>query len=210
MSDQPDVRAIWDKFDELIHEGDINRSLWDAAAIATPLELDGDLLVIGFAPGKMRDASYLTSGANRPLVMASLEEAVGRRVTLETIEGTDPEAWEREKARREMAIQQAQTAHESRLVKGAQIVWLDLYEEIGKTFGSARERRFPLSRARTLIKTLKLAVEAEEKARAEEPDNEELHTQQLNRTIDRIATFAELPGTMVAVEYLRAKRQTRQ
>lgn len=206
MRDQPDIRAIWDKFDELIHEGDINRSLWDAAAVATPLELDGDLLVIGFAPGKMRDASYLTSGANRPLVMASLEEAVGRRVTLETIEGTDPEAWEREKARREMAIQQAQTAHKSRLVKGAQIVWLDLYEEIGKVFGSARERRFPLSRARTLIKTLKLAAEAEEKARAEEPDNEELHTQQLNRTIDRIATFAELPGTMVAVEYLRAKQ----
>ena len=136
----------------------------------------------------------------------SLEEAVGRRVILETIEGTDPEAWEREKARREMAIQQAQTAHESRLVKGAQIVWLDLYEEIGKTFGSARERRFPLSRARTLIKTLKLAVEAEEKARAEEPDNEELHPQQLNRTIDRIATFAELPGTMVGVDYLRAQQ----
>ena len=210
MSDQPDVRAIWDKFTELIHEGDINRSLWDAAALAAPLELDGDLLVLGFEPGKMRDASYLTSGANRPLVMASLEAAVGRRVNLETIEGPDPEAWKREKIRRETAAQQAQRTHESRQVKGAQIVWLDLHEEIGKVFGTARERRFPLSRARTLIKALKVMVEAEEKARAEEPDNDELHTQQINRTIDRIATFAELPGTLGAVAYLRAKRQIRQ
>ncbi len=209
MSDQPDLGAIWAKFDELLHEGDINRSLWDAARIAIPLALEDDLLVVGFEPGKMRDASYLTSGANRPLVMASLEAAVGRRVNLETIEGNDPDAWQREKARRELAIEMAQNTHEGRQVKGSQIVWLNLSEKISEVFGSARERRFPLSRARTLIKALKMTVETEEKARAEEPDNDELHTQQLNRTIDRIATFAELPSTMVAVEYLRA-RQTRQ
>lgn len=206
MSDQPDLGAIWAKFDELLHEGEINRSLWDAARIATPLALEEDLLVVGFEPGKMRDASYLTSGANRPLVMASLEAAVGRRVNLETIEGNDPDAWEREKARRELAIEMAQNTREGRQVKGSQIVWLNLSEEISEVFGSARERRFPLSRARTLVKTLKMTVEAEDKARAEEPDNDEAHNLQLNRTMDRIATLSELPSTMVAVEYLRARQ----
>lgn len=205
MSEQPDLKATWQRVQELLHEGEINRSLWSAAAEAVPLVLEDDVLVLGFAPGRMREASYLTSGTNRPQVTKALEGAFGRRVTLETIEGTDEGAWEREKERRAIAADQAKATFETRLLKGARVVWAELYEEIGKIFGTARERRFALSRARTLVQALKLTVEAEQKARTEEPDNEELHTQQLNRTIDRIAIFAELPATMVAIEYLRLK-----
>jgi len=205
MSEQPDLKATWQRVQDLLHEGEINRSLWDAAAAAVPLTIEDDTLVLGFKPGQMREASYLTSGANRPQMNAALEGAFGRRVRLETIEGTDSEAWEREKQRREIAADQASATHDARQLRGARVVWAELYESISKAFGTARERRFALSRARTLVQVLKLTVEAEQKARAEEPENDELHTQHLNRTIDRIATLAELPATIVAVEYLRLK-----
>lgn len=206
MSEQPDLKALWQRVQELLQEGEINRSLWNAAAIAVPLTLEDDVLVLGFVPGQMRDASYLTSGTNRPQVTRALEEAFGRRVSLETIEGTDADAWEREKERRSLAAEQAHTRFEARQLRGSRAVWAELYESIGQAFGTARERRFALSRARTLVQALKLTLEAEEKAREVEPNNEELHTQQLNRTVDRIATLAELPATIVAIEYLRLKQ----
>ncbi len=205
MSEQLDLKAAWQRVQEVLHEGEINRSLWNAAAVAIPITLEDDVLVLGFPPAQMREASYLTSGANRPQVTRALEAVFGRRLTLETIEGTDEQAWQREKQLRALAAEQAQATLETRLAKGARVVWAELYEEIARTFGSARERRFALSRARTLVQALKLTLEAERKARAEEPNNEELHTQQINRTLDRIAVLAELPATLVALEYLRLK-----
>ncbi len=205
MSDQPDVKALWQTIQDVLHEGDINRSLWDAAARAVPLTLEEDVFVVGFEPGKMREASYLTSGGNRPQVMAALERVVGRRVELHTVEGTTMAAWESEKTRREINVEQAQASYEARNLKGARATWAQLYEAIGETFGGSRARRFAINRASTFVKALKVAIEAEEQARAEEPDLDDIHFQQLNRTLERIATLAELPPTVVAVEYLRLK-----
>ena len=64
MSDQSQLQAIWQAVQQDLHKGEINRSLWDAAAAATPLTLDGDAFVLGFRPGEMRHGSYLTSTAN--------------------------------------------------------------------------------------------------------------------------------------------------
>lgn len=205
MSEPLDLKTAWQRVQQVLHEGEINRSLWNAAALATPLTVEDDLLVLGFPPGNMREASYLTSTTNRQQVNRALEAVFGRRLTVETIEGTDEGAWQREKERRALAAEQAKSSFEARLLKGARVAWAELYEEIGRTFGSARERRFPLSRARTLVQALKLTLQAEQKAREQEPNSDELHTQQLNRTIDRIAVLAELPATLVAIEYLRLK-----
>ena len=205
MSEQTDINAAWKRVQELLREGEINRSLWDAAETAKPLALEDDVLVLGFVPGQMRQASYLTADGNRPQMNTALEGVFGRRMRLETIEGADPGAWEREKQRRETLTQKSRATLEARQLKGSRVIWAELYEEIGKLFGTARERRFAINRARTLVKALDLTLDAEDRARAEEPDNEDAHFQQLNRTIDRIATFAELPASMVAVEYMRLR-----
>ena len=209
MSEEQDLDAIWEQAREnlLDNMGDFNRSLWDAANAAEPLALDDDAFVLGITPGKMALGSHLTSTANGPLVRQSVEEVLDRSVEIELVEGTDPESWEREKERRRLREEMAQQQQERRReTAGARAIWGELYDDLGELFGSVRERRFPVARAKMFAKALLNMRDAEKKAYEEEPEAEETHEEQLNRNISRIANLAEVPETMVAVEYLRVKR----
>lgn len=209
MSETQDLDTLWEQSRERILDnmGDFNRSLWDAANAAVPLVLEDDVLVLGIPPGKMALGSHLNSTANAPLVRQSVEQVLDRPVQIELVEGTDPEAWEREKDRRrrreEMAARQQARARET---AGARAIWGELYEDLGELFGSVRERRFAITRAKMFGRALLAMRDAEEKAWSEEPDAEDTHEEQLNRNIGRIADLAEIPEAVVAVEYLRVKR----
>ncbi|MBD3292144.1 MAG: hypothetical protein GF393_04410 [Armatimonadia bacterium] len=209
MSEQQDLEPIWEQAREKLLDamGDFNRSLWDAANAAEPIALEGDAFVLGMPPGQMALGSHLNSTANGPMVRECVSKVVGRTVEVEVVEGTDPEVWDREKERRrlreEMARKQQQRQRET---AGAREIWGSLYEQIGELFGTVRERRFPMVRARRFGQALLAMRDAEEKAYTEEPDAVETHEEQLNRNVARIATLSEIPETLVAVEYLRVKR----
>lgn len=208
MSEQQDLNAIWEQARAKLLDamGDFNRSLWDAANAAEPLALEEDTFVLGIPPGKMALGSHLNSTANGPLVRSCVQEVVGRPVNIELVEGTEPEAWEREKERRRIREEMAQRRQErERETAGARAIWGSLYEELGRLFGGVRERRFPVTRAKMFGKALLAMRDAESEAYAEEPDADEYHQEQLNRMVSRISTLAEVPETMVAVEYLRVK-----
>jgi len=209
MSEEQDLNTIWEQAKERILDnmGDFNRSLWDAANAVEPLALDDEVFVLGILPGKMALGSHLTSTANGPLVRQSVEEVLGRSVQVELVEGTDPDAWEREKERRRLREEMAQRQQDrARETAGARAIWNDLAEELGEIFGSVRTRRFPITRAKMFAKALLAMRDAEEKAYREEPEAKDTHEEQLNRNVSRIAEFAELPETAVAIEYLRVKR----
>lgn len=209
MSEEKNLDEVWEQAREKLLErmDGFNRSLWDAATEATPLALDEGVFVLGMPPGKMSLGSHLNSTANGPMVRQCIEDALGESIELELIEGTDAGAWEREKQRREtrerVATQRRQAAQET---AGARAIWSRLHTRIGEIFGSARDRRFPTMRAQMLAKALLALRDMEVEALEEDPDAEELHEQELNRNIDRIAGFAEVPATFVAVEYLRVRR----
>ncbi len=208
MSEQPDLNAIWEQAKQSILDAmpDLNRSLWAGAQAAQPLALDGDTFVLGVPPGKMAQGSHLISTANGPMVRAAVSAAVGREVQIELVEGTDLGAWEREKERRELRIKLAERqAAARRATATAQGIWTELYEEVGKIFGATRDRRYATRRAGMMTRALGAIYEAERKATEQEPQAGEMHEQQLNRALERIATLAEVPGTFVAVEYLRMK-----
>jgi len=213
MSEQHDLSAIWKQAREkLLDEmGDFNRSLWEAANAAEPLVLEEDTFVLGIPPGKMGLGSHLTSTANGPLVRSCVSAVLGRPVTVELVEGTDSQAWEREKERRQvreqMAVRQQQKARET---AAARAIWTTLYEEVGRLFGHVRDRRFPIGRAQMFARALLALRDAEEKAYGEEPGATEFHEEQLNRNVTRIATLADIPETVVAVEYLRVKRMKKE
>ncbi len=209
MSEEQDLDAIWEQVREKILDemGDFNRSLWDAANAAEPLVLDDDTFVLGIEPGEMRLGSHLTSTANGPLVRQCVESVLGRSVEVELIEGTDAEAWEREQERRRVREEMVERRQQrQRETAGARAIWSQLYDDLGKMFGSARDRRFPTARAKMFGKALIAMRDAEEKAYEEDPDADDLHQEQLNRNVGRVATLAELPETVVAVEYMRVKR----
>ena len=114
--------------------------------------------------------------------------------------------WEREQERREARAQMAeQTAASRRAMAGTAATWTDLYDEVARIFGATRDRRFATARAAMMAKALLATAEVDRKAHEEDPGAEDLHRQQLNRTLERIAILAEAPATMIAVEYLRVK-----
>jgi len=208
MSEQPDLTAAWEQAKKTLLDemGDFNRTLWEGANLAQPIQLDGDTLVLGIPPGKMSVGSQLTSTAHGHLVRDAASRALGQQVQVVLVEGTDPGAWEREKERQEARrVLAERQAERTRATAGTTATWANLYEEVAEIFGQTRDRRYPTSRAAMMARALLAARDAEQRALAADPDATELHTQQLNRTLERIALLAEVPATMTAIEYMRVK-----
>lgn len=207
MSDEGqslDIKALWATVNQLLREGAVNRALWDAAEAAKPLVLEGDLLVLGLEPKDMRHASYLTTEINKTRVRQILHAQTGRNLDLTVIPGSTAEDWEKTKGRQQVV----ETEAEARLrvmsqYRGAQAVWEKANRDVTEMMGSTRSRAWSTARAKLLAKSFPLIYEAEQGARKEEPGAEETHERYLNKLLDKVATWTELPATAVALEYLR-------
>ena len=199
-----DIQALWATVNQLLREGAVNRALWDAAEAAKPLVLEGDLLVLGLEPKDMRHASYLTTEINRSRVRQIMHAQTGQNLDLTVIPGSTLEDWEKTKSRQEIGESEA----EARLrvmakYRGAQAVWEKAARSLTELMGSTRSRAWATARARLLAKSFPPIYEAEQAARKEEPEAEETHERYLNKLLDKVATWTELPPTVVALEYLR-------
>jgi len=137
-----------------------------------------------------------------------LEQVAGRRLDIRVISGTTVASWERTKKREaageEKAVEQAQTRTAQ---KGAREVWRQGLEDAVEVFTGSRARARGTDLARLMANALARTYEVEQAAREEAPDDEELHNQQVNRIIDRIATYCNVSATVVALEYLRYCRE---
>jgi len=208
--DESELDKLWRRVNEQLRRGPVNRSLWDAALAARPITVEGDLLILGVPPKQARYASYLETAVNRRQVLEILQAVAGRPLDFRVIEGTGLSDWERVKEVERLATQRAAAS------LGAQVsartsaeAWDQLSDTLLKMF-SGSALRYPLSLAQSFAKALSLIYETDARVRAEDPENEALHDKQLNRLCDKLATYCELPATLVALEYLRyrARRQS--
>ena len=213
MPETVDLDATWKQVNVLLRQASINRSLWEAAAAAKPLIIDEGKLILGLAPAEMRFAGYMTTPQNRVQIEGYLQKLTGQKLEVTVIEGDTPEAWEKYKQRLQTQVDHTLDAAQFRSEhKGALGVWDNLAADMHKMFSETQQRRFPEQVARLLIRLLPVIVEAEDKARAEEPEAEQLHFTQLNRAFDKVATYTDVPAPIVALEYLRfrASRKRRE
>ncbi|MEN6547241.1 MAG: hypothetical protein ABFE07_14490 [Armatimonadia bacterium] len=206
MSAELDLQELWKLVNGFVKTIGINRSLWEATAAAKPLAVDEDTLVLGFKPAEMRLSGYLTTPANKVQIEGFIAKQVGRRLSLQVIEGDTPEAWEKYKERL-----QAQVDHTLDRVqfrsdhKGALGIWETLAADMHKMFTETQQRRFADQLARLLIRAIPIISEAEDKAREAEPEAEQVHFIHLNRAFDKLSTYTDIPAPIVALEYLRYK-----
>ena len=206
MSEQgAGLKPFWAQVIIEVKKGDINLSLWEALEKAVPILIDEDTLVLGFAPVNMKHSGYIKSPSNQGIVRRAIEAAAGRRLTVELIEGETPAAWERYKERKQAREATAEdTTRVSVHHKGALEGWLELSRQIRDLYYDIGGREQPLNHARFLIKAIPLIHETEQQMR-DLDDNEELHEVELNKVFDRIASLCQIPGGLVALEYLRYK-----
>ncbi|MCX7599055.1 MAG: hypothetical protein N2512_09345 [Armatimonadetes bacterium] len=210
QSGQNDLEKLWQRVNEQLRRGPVNRGLWDAALTAKPITIEGDLLVLGVPPREARYVSYLETAVNRRQVLEILHSITGRPLDFRVIEGTGLDDWERVKEVERLATERASAG------LGAQVAartsteaWEQLGETLLKMF-SGSALRYPLNLAQTFNRALAVVYETDFRVRAEDPENEALHDKHLNRICERLATHCELPATLVALEYLRyrARRQS--
>jgi hypothetical protein len=213
MSKTLKLDAVWNEVNARLRKGDINRSLWDAAAVAKPLLVEDDQFIVGLTPGNMRFSGYLTQPQYRVQIERILEDLAERKLQLVVIEGDEPGAWqrlqERQMSQTDRVLEEAEFRQTHKSVLGE---WEELSRQLHKLFSETTQRRFPEQLARLLIKCLPIIAEAEDKARAVDPEAELVHFQHLNRSFDKLSSYCDIPATIVALEYLRFRsaRQRRQ
>jgi hypothetical protein len=204
MPDATDLQAAWKQVDVEVKKGSINRSLWDALAAAKPLAIDEGKFIVGLSPANMRMGGYMTTPQARRQIEAVLQQAFGQQLELTVIEGDTAASWEKYKERLQSQVDhtldQAQFRSEH---KGALGVWETLAADMHRMFSETPQRRFPEQVARLLIRMLPVVAEAEDKARAAEPEAEQVHFTHLNRAFDKVSTYTDIPAPIVALEYLR-------
>ncbi len=206
-----DLQKLWQEVNEAIRRGPVNRGLWDAAARAVPIAIENGTLILGLDPADARYAGYLETSANRARIQEILLARTGHRLDIRVIEGTTKEDWERVKQLDRLSEMRAEThVAEREARRAAARVWEDVNDELLKLFTAAGLRRYPLTLARLFAKALGMVYEAEVKARETDPEASEFHERELNRLCDKLATYCDLPPTVVAVEYLRYRATRRQ
>jgi len=83
--------------------------------------------------------------------------------------------------------------------------WQELGQQIRQLYYDIGGREQPLSHARFIIKAIPLIAKTEDEMRAADPEADELHERELDKIFDRIASLCQIPGGLVALEYLRFK-----
>ncbi|HEY3398638.1 MAG TPA: hypothetical protein VGM19_13365 [Armatimonadota bacterium] len=199
-----DLQQLWQEVNQLLREGQVNRALWDAADVAVPIALVDDTLILGMEPRDFRHASYLQTDINRAKVRQILHARTGSNLNLRVIEGTTLADWERTQSREQEAEQRASGAlREVVSYRGAQSVWEGASQELTQLFTNTKNRAYATSKARLMVKAFPILQQAEQAALAAESAQQEAHQRQLNRLIDRVATYVDMPPTALALEYLR-------
>ena len=204
MAEQLDAEKIWSRMQKLLHEGELNPPLWEAVEAVRPLTVDDDTVVLGLEPAQMQHASYIETSQNKTQIQQLLEQVAGRRLDVRVIEGRTLEDWQRIKQREAAGLQAATERVQTRTAqKEARAIWSEGVERVLAIFTGTRARARGTDLARLLVKSVAEMHKVEQAARQEAPDDEKLHSQQLNRIIDRVATYCNVPPTVVGLEYLR-------
>jgi len=205
-----DLEELWKGVIEGLHRGPVNRSLWDAAAHAKPLCIEDETLILGLSPREMRYAGYLQTAPNRARIQEILLARTGHRLDLRVIEGTTLDDWRRVKQVERLTEERAEDhVRETEARRESVRAWADLNDALIKLFSSVQMRRYPINLARTFVKALSMLYETDTKARAQDPDGTVFHDRELNRVCDKLATYCDLPSTVVAMEYLRYRASRR-
>ncbi|MBM3499783.1 MAG: hypothetical protein FJX74_14070 [Armatimonadetes bacterium] len=206
MSGQIDVKKLWEAVNATLHEGAINRPLWEAARTAVPLLVEAETatLILGMPTARMDLAGHLETRVNKARLQEIVQAKLGRRLDLRIIEGETAEAYHRAAERERMRAASAEAAHaKAQGVQTAAASWDALNEQILMSHTQTEGRRFVTTRARFLIRCVRMTADAEDRIREREPNKEDFHQRQLDRTLEKVATLTDTPVSIVALEYLR-------
>ena len=178
----------------------------DAMEAVVPISLEEGVFVVGLSSRNFPLSCHILSDHVKKTIENILRAAAGRLITLEVVEGTSMEDWDRVRERRSRAQeavlaaarQHSQSHHYDDMLN--QIVG-----EIRQRVTRVKDRALPQVRAQMLFDIAPTLADAEEMLFTD-PDSHDAR-RAMSRALDRVAAFLDIPPITLAIEVERYRRQ---
>ncbi|MBS1723575.1 MAG: hypothetical protein JSS66_11545 [Armatimonadetes bacterium] len=196
----PELAQTWSEVLPDIRKGVTGVGVWTALNAAVPLTIEDGVLVLGLPPAGADLAGHLRLPQTRRLIESEVGRHFDQPLTLRVIEGTTQEDWSTEKIRdteKRRLQEQALARAKAQLQAGTS--WEGVYEQLSRKFAETPNRSLPQNRAKFFLEAVAIVVQALQ----ETPITDDLQERNYARCIERIAQYAEIPSTIVAVAVLQ-------
>ena len=204
---QEQARQIWAVASERIKDNVYSPTVFRAIEAGVGVTLDGDEFVVGFSNADSPLAGHLRSAQHLSIVEAGISSVVGRKVRLRIIDGTTIDAYIRLKELQARQSDKSFKISEAREKQRAiERVWEDLAERITRRYAKLQGRQFAQCRAEFLLTVFSLINEVYEHFDYENKADD-IQKRALARVFERVATSLDIPSTIVAYEFYRAREQ---
>ncbi len=194
-----DVEALWGEVMPEVKNSVTGVGVWSALNHSRAVAYEGGQFVLG-VPGEFSDlAGHLRMQQTRALIERFLTQKLGEQITLRVIEGTSPTEWENIKRRDAEAKRlqdQALTRHRAEI--DSRSSWDTIYEQISRKFAAIPNKSLPQNKAQFFIETLDIIIDGLSSMGA----SDEMSERNYARCIERVATYAEVPSTLVALQII--------
>jgi hypothetical protein len=195
-----DLEQIWAEELPEIRKGVTGVGIWSALNACKPVALEDGTLVVGLRPEDSELVGHLKLPQTRAVIERTISERLGHPVTLRVIDGTTLQDWEAVKRKEAQARRIQDRAHAKYQAEAsARTNWEHVYEQVNRLYSAAPNRSLPQSRAAFFFEAVEIVVQA----RSAQGTLDELGERNYARCLERIAQYAGLPSTFVAIEVAR-------
>ncbi len=193
------ARDIWSRTVNIVKDRVVHMSLWQTLENAVGITLEGDTFVVGLPSRIINQASLLATSEHRNAIEKALASVLGRAVRLRVIEGECLADWENLK-RREQRVRAMRDAAYDRTQQRAAVAqsWDEVLEGVARAWSACDLRALPQTKARYIRAMVSIIDEAVTRLCPQGVD--ETSERLIAKVIDRVATNADVPATVVALE----------
>jgi hypothetical protein len=205
----PPASDLWSQTVDRVKDRTNNRSLWETMEKAVGIAVENGNLIVGLNARLFNEAGHLTTSEHRNAIELVASQLAGEPLKLRVIEGDTFADWENTKIRdaRVTAMREETYVKRDRQAAASQ-GWDSMYEYVARAFSSVQYRQLPQSKARYLTDMLYVLADAMNQNYPDNPD--EQTARMLARVLDRVAQYAEVPPTIVALELDRLRAWQKQ
>jgi hypothetical protein len=195
-----DAKQIWTAALPSIMQGVTGRGVWAALNAVVPIIFEEDSLVVGIPHGDSELAGHLRLPATKRIMEISVSNVLGKQTAVRLIDGvrfSDYELAKRRDAERRRLQEAEMTKMRAELV--AKSSWETVYEQLSRRYAAVTNKSLPQNRARFFEEAVELIAEA----RKGQTSFDDLGERNFARCLERLAQYAEIPSTLVAVTVLQ-------
>lgn len=190
---------LWSEVLPIVKNAVTGTGVWSALNQAKAVAYEDDIFVLGMPHEVGELAGHLRMQQTKVLIERHLSQKIGSTVHLRVIDGTTMDDWalvkRKEQEAQRMQTQQFERAQAEHVSRAS---WDQTYDQISRAYAAVPNKSLAQNRAKFYVEALQMIREAVKKLPIEDESGE----RNFARCLERVATYAEVPATMVALDVL--------